>query len=268
MSTTIETTYWDLHKEFSPGDFVVATVDALKGRQGWVIEVHESKLDIEVVVLEQNNNRNQMIVEFFTMHTNTICRGIPSDKTHSFLQQNERDEQGYNKTCKVPWMGMQVNVLIPGHKKVCRTIEDVILDPKIPSGLKVTVHYDAVYDPNRPYFTEGVPYEYVTERRSRWPLYSYRPLWPNEMMYCPQAEVLAHERWLFEGYLLPKAITNPIEIERTPSPVRGCTPPFEGEHPPTSEIITMEDTAWNPRAKVDERLLNDHWIYNEVFKGK
>ncbi|KAK0225988.1 hypothetical protein IW262DRAFT_1457233 [Armillaria fumosa] len=51
-STTIETTYWDLRKEFSPGDFVVATVDAFKGRQGWVIEVHESKLDIEVVILE------------------------------------------------------------------------------------------------------------------------------------------------------------------------------------------------------------------------
>ncbi|KAK0219000.1 hypothetical protein IW262DRAFT_1298100 [Armillaria fumosa] len=250
-STTIETTYWDLHKEFSPGDFVVATMDAFKGHQGWVIEVHKSKLDIEVVILERNNNRNQTMVEFFTTHTNIIRRGVPSDKTHSFLQLNKRHEQGYdNQTCKVPWT------------------EDVVLDPKIPSSLKVTVCYDVVYDSNRPYYTEGVPYEYVTECRSRWPLYSYCPLWPNKMMYCLQVEVLMHERQLFEGYLLPKTITNPIERERTPSPVHGCMPPFEGEHPPTSEIITMEDAAWNPRAKVDERLPKDHWIYNEVFKGK
>ncbi|KAK0490001.1 hypothetical protein EDD18DRAFT_1109867 [Armillaria luteobubalina] len=174
-STTVETTCWDLCKEFSLGDFVIATVDAFKGHQGWVIEVHETKLDIEVVVLEWKNDGNQMMVE-------------------------------------VPWTGMQVNVLIPGHKKERATVEDVVLDPKIPSGLKVTVRYDAVYDPNRPFDTEGVPYEYVTERR--------------------------------------------------------CTPPFEGEHPPTSEIITMEDAAWNPRAKVDEELPKDHWIYNEVFKGK
>ncbi|KAK0441716.1 uncharacterized protein EV420DRAFT_1485551 [Desarmillaria tabescens] len=153
-STAIETTYWDLCKDFSPGDFIVATVDALKGHQGWVIEVHELN-NIEVVVLEWNTDRNQMTIER-VYPTNTL--------------QN--------------------------------------------------------------------------------------------------AETLMHERKLFDSHMLLSKITNLQERERSTSPVRGCTPPFKGEHPPSSEIITMEDAAWNPRANEGETLPKDHWIYNEVFKGK
>ncbi|KAK0438861.1 uncharacterized protein EV420DRAFT_1486586 [Desarmillaria tabescens] len=228
-STTVETTYWDLRKDFQPGDFMVATTDVLEGHQGWVIELQESDLDIEVVVLERNTDGKQTSVEFFTTHANSLRQGC---------------------------------------RKAHGTIEDVVLDLKIPSGVKVLVRYDATYDPNRPFSMETVAYEQVTERRSRWPLYSYCPLWPNEMLYHPQAEFLKQERYMFEGYMLPSTIINPPQRERSASPIHRCTPPLEGEHPPPSMIITMEDVAWNPRASDEEGLPKDHWIYQEAFRNQ
>ncbi|KAK0500975.1 hypothetical protein EDD18DRAFT_1348410 [Armillaria luteobubalina] len=245
----------DCKKEFEIGTYVEITGEEHATRwSGWIHGIDDGLLHL----ISRSGPENEQI-EIRGVHPNCVSAIAPPHIAS--IQQDDHSQRQGNTMSIVPWKGVMVQVVKPGHRWRGKTgyVVDVniAMDQRRKKEILQILVQLSHYDPNAPFVSLWFSYHDIIDEESWLPLNEARPLVKDTDFFrhvIPVTNVLGKRG----RRLPPEPVAPPQSVTPQPDPTEQCLSP-----------------VWNPSAPdpppiqhwcLDHRLLNSRFRiqYNNI----
>ncbi|KAK0476563.1 hypothetical protein EDD18DRAFT_1383272 [Armillaria luteobubalina] len=239
----------DCKKEFEIGTYIEITGEEHATRwSGWIHGIDDGLLHL----ISRSGPENEQI-EICRVHPN--CVSVIAPPHIASIQQDDHSQRQGNTMSIVPWKGVMVQVIKPGHHWCGKTgymvDVNVAMDQRRNKEILQILVQLSHYDPNAPFVSLWFGYHDIIDEESWLPLNEARPLVKVTDFFhhvIPVTNVLGKR-----GRRLPP---EPV------APPRSVTPQLD----PTEQCLSP---AWNPSAPDPPPIQYwclDHQLLNSRFR--